>query len=410
MDIIIEEQDGCLWVAATERHRIEGLEVDPAHELVRWGSIYWARVDRIDARLDAAFVDLDGDVTGILHNRDVRVKSPEGEWIKGGQQPIGKILRAGQHILVQSKQGYLEPEFEDERAYEDKCPVVSMEIAIQGRYLIHTPLDHENRISSRIRDKKLRKQLTEMLSHMPDVRGCILRAAALNTQSDVLIRESRILRAVWEGLSQYAQGEDSILIMDGPDALQRSLSDNSLKSIRRIEVVTMDHFATAEDWCELFAPDLVTKIKPVEIKNATKDLALLDHYDLIKPIESLFQPYALLKGGANILIQGTAALTAIDVNRGADKNSNLTINLEAATEAIRQIRIRNLGGIIMIDFLRLKSDQERKQLLTHIEDLVNDDPCTVQIHGFTALGLLEVSRQRRTPTLFERVGHMFEER
>lgn len=410
MDIIIEEQDGCLWVAATERHRIEGLEVDPAHELVRWGSIYWARVDRIDARLDAAFVDLDGDVTGILHNRDVRVKSPEGEWIKGGQQPIGKLLAAGQHILVQSKQGYLEPEYEDERAYEDKCPVVSMDIAIQGRYLIHTPLDQDNRISSRIRDKKLRKQLGEMLTHMPDVTGCILRAAALNTQSDVLIRESRILRAVWEGLSQYANGEESILIMEGPDALQRSLSDNSLKSIRRIEVVTMDHFATAEDWCELFAPDLVTKIKPVEIKNATKDLALLDHYDLIKPIESLFQPYALLTGGANILIQGTAALTAIDVNRGADKNSNLTINLEAATEAIRQIRIRNLGGIIMIDFLKLKTDQERKQLLRHIEELVNDDPCTVQIHGFTALGLLEVSRQRRTPTLFERVGHMFEER
>ncbi|HPQ51359.1 MAG TPA: ribonuclease E/G, partial [Alphaproteobacteria bacterium] len=239
--------------------------------------------------------------------------------------------------------------------------------------------------------------------------GCILRAAALNTQSDVLIRESKILKAIWEGLTEYAKGEDSILIMEGPDALQRSLSDNSLRPIRRIEVVTMDHFATAEDWCELFAPDLVTKIKPIEVKNATKDLALLDHYDLIKPIEDLFQPYALLISGGNILIQGTAALTAIDVNRGADKNANLTINLEAATEAIRQIRIRNLGGIIMIDFLRMKSDKEQKQLLSHIEKLVDDDPCTVQIHGFTAMGLLEVSRQRRTPTLLERVGYMFEE-
>lgn len=409
MDIIIEEQDGSLWVVATERSRIDGLEVDPPHELVRWGSIYWARVDRIDAKLDAAFLDLDGEVTGIIYNKDLRVKDETGALVKGGQKPIGKYLTPGQHILVQAKQGFLEPDTEDTRSYEDKCPTMSMDIAIQGRYMIFTPLDQTNRISSRIRDKKLRKQLEEMMTALSDVQGCILRAAAANTQSDVLIREAKILRAIWDGLSEYAAGEESILIMDGPDALQRSLSDNSLKSIRRIEVVTMDHFQTAEDWCELFAPDLVTKIKPVEVKNATNDLALLDHYDLIKPIESLFQPYAVLPGGGNVIIQGTAALIAIDVNRGADKNSNMTINLEAATEIIRQIRIRNLGGIIMIDFIRLKDDKERKQLLTHIERLIDDDPCTVQIHGFTALGLLEITRQRRTPTLFERVGYMFEE-
>ncbi len=409
MDIIIEEQDSCLWVVATDRHKVEGLEVDPPHELVRWGSVYWARVDRIDSKLDAAFLDLDGDVTGILYNKDVRSKDKDGNLVKGGQTPIGKLISPGQYLLVQAKQGYLEPDYEDDIAYEDKCPVVSMDVSIQGRYLIFTPLDDSNRISSRIRDKKIRKQLTDMLAHMEDVHGCILRAAALNTQSDVLIRESKILKAIWEGLSAYAKGEDSILIMEGPDALQRSLSDNSVRPIRRIEVVTMDHFSTAEDWCELFAPDLVTKIKPVEIKNATKDLALLDHYDLIKPIEDLFQPYSLLLSGGNILIQGTAALTAIDVNRGADKNSNISINLEAATEAIRQIRIRNLGGIIMIDFLRMKSEKEKQQLLDHVERLVDDDPCTVQIHGFTAMGLLEISRQRRTPTLLERVGYMFEE-
>ncbi len=409
MDIIIEEQDGCLWVAATERSRIEGLEVDPPHELVRWGSIYWARVDRIDAKLDAAFLDLDGDTLGILFNKDTRSHDVDGKLIKGGQKPIGKTLRAGQYILVQAKQGYLEPEFEDNRAYEDKCPVVSMDVSIQGRYMIYTPLDDSNRISSRIRDKKMRTQLDSMMASLTDVHGCILRAAAANTQSDILIREGKILKAIWEGLIEYAKGEEALLIMEGPDALQRSLSDNSLKSIRRIEVVTMDHFQTAEDWCELFAPDLVTRIKPVEVKNASNDLALLDHYDLMKPIESLFQPYAVLEGGGNIIIQGTAALIAIDVNRGADKNSNLTINLEAATEAIRQIRIRNLGGIIMIDFIRMKDDKERKHLLTHIERLIDDDPCTVQIHGFTAMGLLEISRQRRTPTLFERVGYMFEE-
>lgn len=409
MDIIIEEQEESLWVVASERGRVEGLEVDPIHERVRWGSIYWGKVTRIDAKLDAAFVDLDGGETiGILYNKDVRTRQKSGKLVKGGQEPIGKRLRAGDFILVQAKQGYLEPEFEDNRPLEEKSPVVSMDVAIQGRYLIYTPLDDSNRISSRIRDKKLRKQLEKMIASLEDVHGCILRASAANTQSDMLIREAKILKAIWEGLSEYAAGEEISLIMEGPDALQRTLSDNSSHQIRRIEVVIMDHFQAAEDWCELFAPDLVTKIKPIELKDATRDLALLEHHDLLKPIESLFQPYVILGGGGNILMQGTAALVAIDVNRGADRNSNLTINLEAAAEIARQIRVRNLGGIIMIDFIKMKDEKERKQLIEKFETLVNEDPCTVQIHGFTALGLLEITRQRRTPTLYERVGYMFE--
>lgn len=409
MDIIIEEQEGSLWVVAAERGKLQGLEIDPVHERIRWGSIYWARVDRIDAKLDAAFVDLDGGETfGILYNKDVRTRQKSGKLVKGGQEPIGKRLRAGDYILVQAKQGYLEPEFEDERPLEEKSPVVSMDVSIQGRYLIFTPLDDSNRISSRIRDKKMRKQLEKMMVALEDVQGCILRASAANTQSDMLIREAKILKAIWEGLSEYATGTEISLIMEGPDALQRTLSDNSSHPMRRIEVVIMDHFQIAEDWCELFAPDLVPKIKPVELKDATRDLALIEHHDLLKPIEGFFQPYAVLPGGGNIIIQQTAALTAIDINRGADRNSNLNINLEAAEEIARQIRIRNLGGVIMIDFINMKDDKERKALHDKLDLLVNEDPCTVQLHGFTALGLMEMTRQRRTPTLFERVGYMFE--
>jgi len=409
LDIIIEEQEGSLWVVAAERGKLQGLEIDPVHERIRWGSIYWARVDRIDAKLDAAFVDLDGGETfGILYNKDVRTRQKSGKLVKGGQEPIGKRLRAGDYILVQAKQGYLEPEFEDERPLEEKSPVVSMDVSIQGRYLIFTPLDDSNRISSRIRDKKMRKQLEKMMVALEDVQGCILRASAANTQSDMLIREAKILKAIWEGLSEYATGTEISLIMEGPDALQRTLSDNSSHPMRRIEVVIMDHFQIAEDWCELFAPDLVPKIKPVELKDATRDLALIEHHDLLRPIEGFFQPYAVLPGGGNIIIQQTSALTAIDINRGADRNSNLNINLEAAEEIARQIRIRNLGGVIMIDFINMKDDKERKALHEKLDLLVNEDPCTVQLHGFTVLGLMEMTRQRRTPTLFERVGYMFE--
>jgi ribonuclease G len=409
MDILIEEQEGSLWVAAMERRKLHGIEIDPVHEHVRWGSIYWAKVQRIDSKLDAAFLDLDGENTGILYNRDVRTKNKSGKLTKGGSNPIGKTLKVGQFVLVQAKQGYLEPDYEDNRPLEDKSPVVSMDVAIQGRYLIYTPLDDSNRISMRIKDKKLRKQLENMIASLTDVQGCILRASAIYAQSDILIREAKILKAIWDGLSEHATGSEVTLIMEGPDAFQRVLSDNAGRQIRSIEVVIMDHYQMAEDWCELFAPDLVPKIKPVELKNATMDLALLDHYDVIKPIESFFQPYVVLPGGGNVIIQSTAALIAIDVNRGADRNSNMTINTEAASEIARQIRLRNLGGAILIDFIKCKDEKEKKSLLDLMEKLVNEDPCTVQIHGFTNLGLLELTRQRRTPTLQERIGYLFEE-
>jgi Rne/Rng family ribonuclease len=409
LDIIIEEHEGSLWVAGVERTRLVSFDVDPVHEHVRWGAIYWAKVTKIDTKLDAAFLDLDGNNTGILYNRDVRIQDKAKKITKGGNQPIGKTLRPGQMILVQAKQGYLEPDFEDSRPLEEKSPVVSMDIAIPGRYLIYTPLDHDNRISSRIRDKKMRKQLEDMMKNLTSVEGCILRAAAADTQSDVLIRESKILRAIWDGLQEHAEGDEVALIMEGPDALQRVLSDNAGQIIRRIEVAIMDHFQIAEDWCELFAPDLIPKVKPIELKNATMDLALFEHYDLMPQIQSLFHPYAVLNGGGNILIQVTAALTAIDVNRGPDKNSNLTINLEAANEIMRQIKLRNIGGTIMIDFIRMSDEKDRKHLWKHIEQLVNLDPNTVQMHGFTHLGLLELSRQRRTPPLDDRVGHVFDE-
>jgi len=105
--------------------------------------------------------------------------------------------------------------------------------------------------------------------------------------------------------------------------------------------------------------------------------------------------------GGNIIIQKTSAFNAIDVNKGSDKRSHLAVNIEAAREISKQIRLRNIGGIIVIDFLKMNKPDEKK-ILKELNDLVADDPCTVQIHGFTKLGLMEITRKRRTPPLQER--------
>ncbi len=158
----------------------------------------------------------------------------------------------------------------------------------------------------------------------------------------------------------------------------------------------------------IFAPDLVTKIVPVEIKDPNQGMGLFDHHDLVSDIEKLLQPFAILESGGNIIIQRTAALTAIDVNKGADNRSNLSINVEAGQEIARQLRIRNMGGIILIDALKMRTKKDRDALLNSLQDAFAEDPCTVHLHGYTALGLIELSRRRRTPPLQERFDSVLE--
>jgi Rne/Rng family ribonuclease len=304
---------------------------------------------------------------------------------------------------VQAKSGYLPKLDSDDLTVEDKSATVSMNITLPGRHLIFSPLMQKNRISKRIFDKRQRRQLTKMLNNVEQVKGCILRASAANVQTDILIREGEILKHIWEELQQYLKGNQACLIMEGPDAMQRTFGDHAGALISDIGVITMDRYQEVEEWCEIYAPDLVTKIKPVEVTYPDDDLALFDYFDIIDQIEDLFQPYVLLKHGGNIIIQETAALYAIDINRGSDTRKNLDINLEALAEIAKQVRLRNLGGIIIVDFLKMQTKKEREVLLKELDVMVQDDPCTVQIHGITGLGLVEITRKRRTPALQDRL-------
>lgn len=405
MDILVEEQGGSLWAAAVNKGRLEGLELDPAGEEVRWGSIYRAKVTRIDASRGLAFLDLDTENTGVLHAADVRIVNRNGVSRNTEGQPIGKLLEPGQIVTVQAKAGYLpRTDHEDENQEPGhKNPRVSMDIALPGRYIIHAPFERANRISRRVREKAARERMEKMLEMLDDFQGCILRAAAIHTQTDVLIREARVLKAVWGQIQPHLEGDAPQLVMLGPDAAQRMLADSSGGNIDEIAVSSMDAYHAVEEWCDLYAPDLVTRIAPVQMKNVHGDLVLLSARDLIGQIETLIRPYVLLPGGGSLVIEPTAALVAIDVNSGADRRSNLEINVEAAREIARQLRLRNLGGIVVVDFLKLKTAKDRAALEKALSAAFDDDPCTVQLHGLTGLGLMELTRARRTPPLQDRL-------
>lgn len=405
MDILIEEFESNIWSVALEEGRIDGLEIDSPSEQIRYGSIYYAKVARIDAGLDAVFLDLDGENTGILFNRDTRFRDKKGHTIKGGDKPISKQLKAGDMIAVQAKSSYIARTEDDfwplGDQLEDKTAQMSMDITLPGRYLIYCTTMEKNRLSQRIKGKETRQKMEDMLHALDSFQGYILRAASVNLQTEILHREAKLLREMWNGISKFLKGETPALIALGPDSIQRTLSDQALNPIERIEVVTMDHFEQVEEWCSIFAPDLMTKITPIELENADQDLALLSYRDIIGQIEGLFQDYFLLPSGGNIIIQETAALTAIDVNKGSDKRSKLAINTEAAKEIAQQMRLRNLGGIVIVDFLKMNKKEELA-LLKVLDDVTFTDPCTIQIHGITKLGLIEITRKRRTAPLGER--------
>ncbi|MDB2683152.1 ribonuclease E/G [Alphaproteobacteria bacterium] len=402
MDILIEEYEESLIAAALQDGKLQGFEIDPAEEEVRWGSVYYAKVKTLDPALDAAYLDLDGDNIGLIYNQDLRIKKKDGTIVKGGEKSIGKTLNPGDMIAVQAKTAYLPKEFDSDTPRENKIPQMSMDITMPGRYLIYCPTLERSRISQRIKDKTLRKQIRTMLEGIKESSGFIIRAAASGTQTDMLVNEAKILKSAWAEMETHFTGDSGQLIMLGPDAIQRTLSDHADKLIDRIEVVIMDHYTAVEEWCTVFAPDLVTKINPIEIDDALDDLALFYERDIMGQVESLFDSYCMLEHGANIIIQKTAALTAIDVNKGGDKRGHLATNIEAAAEIARQIRLRNIGGIIIIDFLKFKSKKEEGEIIAALEKAINQDPCTVQIHGKTALGLVEITRKRRTPPLDER--------
>lgn len=412
MDIIIDELDGAIWAAAMDRNRLIGIEVDPPHERVRYGAIYWARVRRIDAGLDAAFVDLDGENTGLLYNRDVRLPTDHNAVTRGGNVGIGKLLTPGQFVLVQARSAYLPQDADEDVPALDKIPVVSMDIALHGRYLIGTPRAKESHISQRIREKTLRDQLANMLPNLSTTLPVILRKAAAHTQTDWLIRETQILETVWENVDRAGTGDRPHLLMSGPDAMQRALADHAIDRIDHIDLGAPNYATTTEQWCNIFAPDLVPKIRLAVSDDDNDDVddpGLLAWRGVLDQIDTLLQSYVVLPGGGNIIIQPTAALTAIDVNAGPDRRGALALNLEAATEIARQIRLRNLGGMIVIDFLKMNAQAQREQISALLQSQFDDDPCTVHVHGFTKLGLMELTRARRTPTLAERLATLEEE-
>jgi len=334
------------------------------HGPVQAGNIYQGRVVNIVASLQAAFVDFGAEQNGFLPGKSL------------GCDDISKVLQQGQYLLVQVKK---EP-------HEDKGALLSARLELEGRDCILTPQAPGINISRKFTDHERRHVFLSFLrENLPQDTGLIVRTSAENSDPDTLLMQAQKLDNIWQSICQSARQRPALLYRSGDFIAQIWDSYRHLR-FDEIQVEGMDAFHTMKSLESTTVLHCGTR-------------PLFETLHLNEQIEQAHAPEIHLDGGGTIIIERTKALIAIDINMGErtdgkDSETNkLHTNLSALHQIKEQISLRNLGGQILIDFIRMTSPKHRAQLYDACKKVFKDDP-RCHLHGFTRLGLMELSRKR----------------
>ena len=390
------DRDGPLTRAAVlSGGRLTDLYIDHAERPSLLGHVFLGRVERIATGLDGAFVDLGTGKSGLLSALDAR--GPKGRPKAKGER-IGNLLRTGQTVLVQVKAD----------ATGAKGPSLTMDITLPGRFLVHAPLGRDVAVSKRLGSGPERAELARRVQDIASGAGWIVRAGAATASDGLLAAESDALHLAWRQIRDAAErGGGPALLLPGPDAPRRALIEHGAATPSRIIV---DDAALARDlagWCADRAPDLEGRVEPFDARllAAPSDgrQRLFDLRDLDAEIETLLGTRVPLSGGGSLVIERTEAMTVVDVNAG-ERGNPLDVNLEAAAEIARQLRLRNAGGIVVVDFVNMRNRGDAERLLNALSRAVEDDPAQTQVYGLSKLGLVEMTRARRGTALADLLG------
>lgn len=392
-ELLADEIDGCLTIAVTEKGRLADLYVDPPDMTGCWASLYLGKVIKVDSKLDAAFLDLGDGLMGYLPAKHVRHPgSSESESRTG----ITELLSTGQMVYVQIKS-----EARDGSLHENhKFPRLTMKLYIPGLFLAFSPTSNEVTISRRIEDKNIFK----LIAKLKGAGGWIVQYHAVRAAEADIEYESKYLRETWQSIlaaGEARKGKPGLL-KAGPNALFRALVDYGAMNFEHIHVGNKDILELMTGWCRRHLPALAASKRLRLFKPEKPGQKLFDIHDMYSEIEALQDKCVHLASGGSIIIENTSALTVIDVNQGGGDNIS-RVNQAAAAEVARQIRLRGLSGAILIDFISMDQKTERIRLLEAMTDAFADDTANAQVHGFTRLGIIELTRKRRSASLAEKL-------
>ena len=389
-----------LRVALVDGQRLFDLDIEsPGHEQKK-SNIYKGKITRVEPSLEAAFVDYGAERHGFLPLKEIsREYFPEGYEFRG-RPNIKDIIQEGQEVIVQVNK--------EERG--NKGAALTTFISLAGSYLVLMPNNpRAGGISRRIEGDE-RLELKEALDclDVPEDVGLIVRTAGVGKSPEELQWDLKVLLHHWEAIKNAAQSRPApFLIHQESDVIVRAIRDYLRRDIGEILIDNKKIFEKAKNHIRLVRPDFINRVRLYE-----GEVPLFSHYQIESQIESAFQREVRLPSGGSIVIDVTEALTAIDINssrstRGGDiEETALNTNLEAADEIARQLRLRDLGGLIVIDFIDMTPVRHQREVENRIREATRQDRARIQFSRISRFGLLEMSRQRLSPSLSEASSHI----
>ncbi|EJG0703911.1 ribonuclease E [Vibrio parahaemolyticus] len=389
-----------LRVALVDGQRLFDLDIEsPGHESKK-ANIYKGRITRIEPSLEAAFVDYGAERHGFLPLKEIaREYFPEG-YTYQGRPSIKEVLTEGQEVIVQVEK--------EERG--SKGAALTTFISLAGSYLVLMPNNpRAGGISRRIEGDE-RTQLKAALStlELPQGMGLIVRTAGVGKSAEELEWDLNVLLNHWSAIKGAADSNPApFLIHQESNVIVRAIRDYLRRDIGEILIDSNTIYERAKEHIQLVRPDFINRVKKYE-----GEVPLFSHYQIESQIESAFQREVRLPSGGSIVIDPTEALTSIDINsaratKGGDiEETALNTNLEAADEIARQLRLRDLGGLVVIDFIDMTPVRHQREVENRLREAVRLDRARVQIGRISRFGLLEMSRQRLSPSLAEASHHI----
>lgn len=372
-------------IALTENGRLKSFDIETEAHVKTAGNIYKGKLQNIEASLQAAFVDIGLKKNAYLPLDEIH---PEYHGYAKDKKRITDFLQKGQDLLVQI--------IKEENPL--KGAFVSTYISLPGRFFVLMPGSKQGGISRKIEDEKERKRLKDIIktSNIPEDIGLIARTACESIPKTELLKDLRYLIRLWNNLKQkVSTASVPSLVFKDRDIVIRFLRDHLTSDVKEIVVDTVEGRDKIKAFLRIIAPRQVASVKLYD-----GDKPVFDKIGIESQIDQVFQRKVDLPSGGHIVIEPTEALVSIDVNSGRNisekdiENTALTTNLEAAEEIARQLRLRDLGGIIVIDFIDMRNRSNRRKLEKYTREHLKHDKARTEIAMISKFGLMQLVRQK----------------
>jgi ribonuclease E len=388
-------QEEELRVALVDGQKLFDLSIDLPSREQKKANVYKAKISRVEPSLEACFVDYGAQRHGFLPLKEVS-KDYFRQQPQGGRMNIRELLQEGQELIVQVEK--------EERG--TKGAALTTFISLAGRFLVLMPNNPRAGGVSRRIEGEDRDQMREVMSQLqiPEGMGAIVRTAGVGRSAEELQWDLDNLKVQWEQIDVAARERSApFLVFRESDAVTRSMRDYLSDDIGEVLVDDPAAFQKAQEYMQRFMPADAQR----KLKLYSDDIPLFTRFQIESQIESAYAHKVQLPSGGSIVIDYTEALVSIDINsaratRGSDIETTATnTNLEAADEIARQLRIRDIGGLIVIDFIDMESPKNQREVEDRLRDAMKMDRARIQIGRLSRFGLLEMSRQRLRPSLGE---------